>query len=698
MTEVYSEIFKDPKKTPDWLVEGATNLLPKKEETWIPKNYRPIVCLPTTFKILTSVITDRLYTHLDKEAIMTPEQRGGKKDCYGCRDQLMINNAFLENCKKRKKNLSTAWIDYKKAFDSVPHSWILKCLQMYKIHPVLITFIEESMSQWKTNMTLVHKGEVLETGPIRIKRGIFQGDSLSPLLFTMSLNPLSKELQKTGYGYQLDEQTKINHLFYVDDLKLYGTSDNELMGLINTMKNVSDDIKMEFGLDKFAKASFKRGKNVSAEGIPLNDNQVIQDLDQAETYKYLGMEEGEGVQHHKMKVKIMKEYKRRIKLVLKSELNARKKIATTNTLSVPVILYSYGVIDWKLHEMQDPDRMTRKQICMNWMLAMKTDVDRIYLPCQGGGRSLMNLEKEYRTKMIGLQTYMTNKDHVQIEAVLRHQNSKALHSVPKEAEKYQTEAGTTDDMTNEHGRKATWKAKQLKLKYKEDFKKMVRDKWKEKAMHGKFLNYLDKDHVDVELSFEWMKPTGPIGETEGLITAAQDQALNTRYYSKHIIKQGTTDRCRMCHTQPETEEHIISGCQTLAADQYLNRHNQVAAQLHLDICRHCGIKVEAECWYQHKPERVMENEKATILWDSPIITVRHVPCNKPDIVIWEKKSDRYQIIDVAIPSDYNIQKEATEMISKYVDLQIECQRLQNKKVEVIPVIIGTTGIVDKNIK
>ena len=97
-------------------------------------------------------------------------------------------------------------------------------------------------------MTLVHKEEVLETGPIRIKKGIFQGDSLSPLLLTTSLNPLSQELQKTGYGYQLDEQTKINHLFYVDDLKLYGASDNQLAGLINTVKNVSDDIKMEFGL------------------------------------------------------------------------------------------------------------------------------------------------------------------------------------------------------------------------------------------------------------------------------------------------------------------------------------------------------------------------------------------------------------------------------------------------------------------
>ena len=225
--------------------------------------------------------------------------------------------------------------------------------------------------------------------------------------------------------------------------------------------------------------------------IPLDDHQVIQDLDQAETYKYLGMEEREDVQHHKMKVKIGKEYKRRIKLLLKSELNARNKIKAINTPVVPVILYSYGVINWKLDEIQDLDRMTRKQLCMSQMLAKKADVDRIYLPCQESGRSLMNLHKEYKATMIGLQTCMTNKDDVQVQPVLRHQNSKALHSVPQEAAKYLTEAGTTDDMTNNHGKTATWKAKKLKLKYNEDFKKMVRDKWKEKAMHGKFPNYLD---------------------------------------------------------------------------------------------------------------------------------------------------------------------------------------------------------------
>ena len=85
MAEAYSGIIKHPKQNPDWLVEGATNLLPKKEETWILKNYRSITCLPTTFKILTSAITDRLYSHLEKEAIMTPEQRGRKKTAMDAR-------------------------------------------------------------------------------------------------------------------------------------------------------------------------------------------------------------------------------------------------------------------------------------------------------------------------------------------------------------------------------------------------------------------------------------------------------------------------------------------------------------------------------------------------------------------------------------------------------------------------------------
>ena len=102
----------------------------------------------------------------------------------------------------------------------------------------------------------------------------------------------------------------------------------------------------------------------------------------------------------------------------------------------------------------------------------------------------------------------------------------------------------------------------------------------------------------VELSFEWIKHSGLKAGTEGFITATQHQEPHTRYYSK----QGATKRYRMCHTQQETVEHIISGCQTLATYKYLIRHNEVVAKVHLDMCKQYGIKVDLKHWYEHNPE------------------------------------------------------------------------------------------------
>ena len=109
------------------------------------------------------------------------------------------------------------------------------------------------------------------------------------------------------------------------------------------------------------------------------------------------MEEGEALPHHKMKGKIWKEYKRRVKLVLKSELNVRNKIVAINTLAVPVIIYSYGIINWKLDEIQDLDRMTRKQLCMNQILAKNWSIDVINAKCY-----LANFFSPFKSQMYSI--------------------------------------------------------------------------------------------------------------------------------------------------------------------------------------------------------------------------------------------------------------------------------------------------------
>ena len=96
-------------------------------------------------------------------------------------------------------------------------------------------------------------------------------------------------------------------------------------GLLTIVKTFSDDIKMEFGLDKCAKATFKRGRLTKTTDLHLDVNTVIEELDQESTYKYLGVNEGDGLQHSAMKEKIRKEYYRRVRMVLKTELNAANK-------------------------------------------------------------------------------------------------------------------------------------------------------------------------------------------------------------------------------------------------------------------------------------------------------------------------------------------------------------------------------------
>ena len=77
------------------------------------------------------------------------------------------------------QKLFMAWIDYKKACDSAPHSWILSCLGLYKVHPRICVFIQNVMQNWKVNLYCVDHFY----GEVNVLRGIYQGDSLSLLLF-----------------------------------------------------------------------------------------------------------------------------------------------------------------------------------------------------------------------------------------------------------------------------------------------------------------------------------------------------------------------------------------------------------------------------------------------------------------------------------------------------------------------------------
>ena len=135
----------------------------------------------------------------------------------------------------------------------------------------------------------------------------------------------------------------------------------------------------------------KRGKIVKSQGIKLPDGKGMKQVEQ-EGHTYLGIIELYKIKETEMKEKITKEYKRRQRLILKSKLNGRNKLAAINAWAVAIFRYWARMIKWKASELKDLNRKSRKSMTMYGGLHRKSDVDRLYVKRKEGGRGLISVE------------------------------------------------------------------------------------------------------------------------------------------------------------------------------------------------------------------------------------------------------------------------------------------------------------------
>ena len=118
---------------------------------------------------------------------------------------------------------------------------------------------------------------------------------------------------------------KLNHLLYMDDLKLFAKSEKQIDTLVRTVHVFSTDIGMEFGMKKCGILTMKRRRVVRCEGVMLPNNEVMKEVEK-EGYTYLGIVELDKIKEDEMKKKTIKEYKRRLRLILRSKPNRKNKI------------------------------------------------------------------------------------------------------------------------------------------------------------------------------------------------------------------------------------------------------------------------------------------------------------------------------------------------------------------------------------
>ena len=122
------------------------------------------------------------------------------------------------------------------------------------------------MKNWKTNLICSNT----DLGAVKINRGIFQGDSISPLLFAVSLLPLALVLRKTKQGYSFGKgKSKLNHLLFMHNWKLYVGNQPKIDSLIQTVYTAPDDIGIRFGIDKWGVLEMYVGKETKCQGITI---------------------------------------------------------------------------------------------------------------------------------------------------------------------------------------------------------------------------------------------------------------------------------------------------------------------------------------------------------------------------------------------------------------------------------------------
>ena len=136
---------------------------------------------------------------------------------------------------------------------------------------------------------------------------------------------------------------------------------------------------MEFGIEKCAMLVMKSGKRQLTDGMELPNKDKIKTLAENETYKYLGILETDTIKQAAIKEKIQKEYLRRTRKLLETQLNSWNLIKGINTWAVSLVRYSGPFLELTRDKLKQMDQRTRKLMTMHKALHPRDDVDRLYV-------------------------------------------------------------------------------------------------------------------------------------------------------------------------------------------------------------------------------------------------------------------------------------------------------------------------------
>ena len=281
--ECLNVILTSDTRVPLSWVGGIVRFLFKKGDASDPNNYRPICLQDTVYKLLTAILTDRLYRLSEMHGLLDSSQEGFRRLRSTHRQVQSLHWAIME-IGEREHRVYIAYLDFAHAFNSVDIEALWAWLRHLNVPDVDLL---QSLYEGAHYVADLPYGR---SATITLDRGTKQGDKLSPLLFSLVFNALLLALKKSGIGHRTIQGFRGSSRGFADDLALVSGSARDMCALLQVVSAFCAWSGMRLNRSKSIISAFdhRTKSNLPTDSV-LFENQPLVQLPAEESFKYLGV-------------------------------------------------------------------------------------------------------------------------------------------------------------------------------------------------------------------------------------------------------------------------------------------------------------------------------------------------------------------------------------------------------------------------
>lgn len=384
--EIFNLIIYDG-KLPRSLKRSRTIFIPKANVVHSrPSDFRPISLSPVLLRLFHKILARRLVklvNHDHRQRAFMPID--------GCAENIVILEAVISEAKRRRVPVVIANLDISNAFGSVTHEAIVRALECSGAPKVFVEYIRDLYDSFSTELFVdeSHKSDV------RVTRGVFQGDPLSPILFNLVIDQALRRIPDY-FGFKLSEDIKVSAMAFADDMTVVTSTSGGMQFVLDTLTTAVKPWGLEFNIKKCNFLALVRRRSSdggSRQGLRADTDlslmiggDKLTGLSMTDSWRYLGaLMTSNGLMCANLDLENW------LKNVRTSKLKPQQKLYILKTHVIPKLIFGLCVSPMSKLRLHRNDLLIRKTLRKILHLDKSIPIAFFYAPVKGGGLGVMKL-------------------------------------------------------------------------------------------------------------------------------------------------------------------------------------------------------------------------------------------------------------------------------------------------------------------